>query len=270
MLSAKRTSAQERVNVAVQFANEEYAAQMTANLKEIAALDQTDKDHENKLKALQNKQLELIRAYENQVTDIRTKAEEERNARVLSAEQRADDEAARSMTQMLTGRMTAAKALISIGDQVASGMMESAIKSVLANDYTKESDAAAAARKAYLAGMKFPWPANIIMGPALGAMAFASVMAFQEGGLVPGVGNGDTVAARLEPGETVLTKKLTEGLTNQARSGGMDGGGGDIHVHVNHSPTIQALDATGMDRVLKKHAAVLTQHFHSEVRKLNR
>jgi hypothetical protein len=147
-------------------------------------------------------------------------------------------------------------------------MMETAIKSVLANDFTKESDAAAAARKAYLAGMKFPFPVNLVMGPALGAMAFASVMAFQEGGLVPGTGTGDIVPARLEPGETVLTKKLTEGLTRQAQSGGS--GGGDVHVHHHAVYNVQAFDSTGVDKVLRDHSDKFTQHAQRELRKLNR
>jgi hypothetical protein len=45
----------------------------------------------------------------------------------------------------------------------------------------KEHEAAAAARQAYLAGMHFPFPANLVMAPVLGAAAFASVMAFEGG-----------------------------------------------------------------------------------------
>src|SRR6185369_5348146 len=96
--------------------------------------------------------------------------------------------------------------------------IRNAIKSILADDMTKEHDAAAAARKAFLAGMQFPFPVNVVMGPVLAAAAFASVMAFQEGGLVPGVGIGDVQPAMLEPGETVLPKKMSENLSRAANA----------------------------------------------------
>jgi len=251
-------------------ANEEYALKTKQGQQEMAALDKSDKEYENKVKALNDKQLELTRAHENQITQIRVKAEEERNGRIVSAEKKMDDELAKSMTSLLMRHQSFAKMMVSLGDQVIGGMMETAIKSVLANDFTKESDAAAAARKAYLAGMHFPFPANIVMGPALGAMAFASVMAFQEGGLVPGVGSGDIVPARLEPGEGIITKKVMEGLSNRAKFGDADKGGGDTHIHLHSNPTIHALDSDGFARVLDKHSDTLVKHVHSTLRKMNR
>lgn len=44
-----------------------------------------------------------------------------------------------------------------------------------------------------------PHYSNLIMAPALGATAFASVMAFETGGIVPGVTDGDSVPAMLTP-----------------------------------------------------------------------
>ena len=125
---------------------------------------------------------------------------------------------------MITRHQSFASMIGSIGDQIAQGMIENAIKSILTNDMTKESDAAAAARKAFLAGWHFPFPANIVMAPALGAMAFASVMAFADGGMVPGVGRGDIVPAMLTPGEHVADKELTDGLRGMVRNGGASGG----------------------------------------------
>jgi hypothetical protein len=146
-------------------------------------------------------------------------------------------------------------------------MMQNAIKSILALNMTKEHEAAAAARLGYLAGMKFPFPVNLAMAPVLGAMAFASVMAFEGGGIVPGVGRGDIVPARLEPGETVLPRRMTEKLSKASDSGDSRP---HMQVHIHHSPTIHALDSQGMDRVLTKHADTLQQHFERTVRKMNR
>jgi hypothetical protein len=161
------------------------------------------------------------------------------------------------------------KMMLSLGDQVVAGMIKNAIMSILANDMTKPSDAGKAARDAYKAGMKFPFPANLVMAPALGALAFASVMAFEQGGIVPGVGRGDIVPARLEPGEAVLPKRLTEGLQHEARFGGSDS---RHHVHVHHSPTyhVQAIDRSGVQEMLSNHTEAFSKHFHGELRKMNK
>ena len=42
------------------------------------------------------------------------------------------------------------------------------------------------------------------MAPALGAMGFAAMMTFADGGIVPGIENGDVVPAMLTPGEGII------------------------------------------------------------------
>jgi hypothetical protein len=267
-MSSHRVLAAERTAEELRSAEQEYQVNMSAFNQELAALDKHGKDYENKLKAMQDRQTELTQAHENQITQIKDKAEQERNTRVLAAETRFNDDIARSLTSVMMRHETFAKAMLGFGDQIVAGMMENAIKSILANDMTKESDAAAAARKAYLAGMHFPFPVNIVMGPVLAAAAFASVMAFEGGGIVPGVERGDVVSARLEPGETVLPKRMTERLNSASDSG--DSNRPHVHIHINHAPTIHALDSAGMERALKKNADVLNRHLHSELRKLNK
>jgi hypothetical protein len=268
-LSAMMNSQRARLAEEIRFADEDQKIKLDANAKEIAALDKSAKDYENKLKALQDRQKELIQQHENTVTQIKVKAEEERNTRILSGERRMDDDISRSLTNMLMRHQSFASMMGGLTDQVASGMIQTAIKSILADDMTKEHDAAAAARKAYLAGMQFPFPANVVIAPAMAAMAFASVMAFEGGGLVPGVGRGDVVPAMLTPGEAVIPKKLTEGLTNAAEHGGLDRGP-DVHVH--HTPTyhIHAIDADGVNQMLREHGEKFTQHATNTLRKMNR
>lgn len=268
--SGRRVFEQERISDELHFAEEEFQLKNNANAAEMAALDKSGKDYENKLKAIQNKQLALTREHENQVTQIKDQAETQRNIRLLSAENRMNDEIARGLSQVLNRHESFSKMMVTLGDQVAAGMIQTAIKSIIADDMTKEHDAAKAARKAYLAGMEFPFPANIIMGPALGAMAFASVMAFEAGGLVPGVGKGDTVPAMLTPGETVLTKALTDKLSYAAKFG--SGGNSGQEVHVHHSPTyhISAIDGASVKGMLDKHSDTFAQHFNGHVRKMNR
>jgi hypothetical protein len=227
--SAHRMTTQQRLDEETKFAKAEFNLKNDAMSQEIAALDKGGKDYENKLRELQDKQKQLIQAHENEVTSIKDKAETERNQKILAADQHFNDTIASGLTQVLMGHKSSASMMSSIGNQVVSGMMQNAIKSVMANDFTKESDAAAAARKAYLAGMAFPFPANVVMGPALGALAFASVMAFQEGGVVPGTGTGDHVPAMLEPGEGVVPGGVMDGLRSMARSGTI--GAGHSYTH---------------------------------------
>jgi hypothetical protein len=267
-MSGKRVSDQQRTTEDLQVANKEYQLQKTALDQEIAALDKHAHDYQNKLKQLQNTELQMTRAHENQVTAITNRAAEERNARVLSAYRRSDDEIARSLSSVVTRQESAAKMMVSLGDTIAEGMMQTAIKSVLANDYTKESDAAAAARRAFLAGEKtVPGVPGVILGATMAAMAFASVMAFEGGGMVPGVESGDVVPARLTPGETVLPKQMSEKLSKATDP---DASRPHMHVHPVFSPHIHAMDAEGVDRVLTKHANTFHRHFTNTVRKMNR
>jgi hypothetical protein len=269
--SARRVSDQRRAAEEKAFADEEYNLKLKALQREEAALDKSGKDYANKLKAIQDKEKQLTQQHENEITAIKQKAEEERNARILSAEERFNDEISRGLTSVLMRHQSFAAMVTSLGDQVVSGMMQNAIKSVLMDDFSKERDAAAAARKAYLAGMQFPFPANIVMGPTLGAMAFASVMAFQGGtDAVPGVGRGDIVPAMLEPGEGVVPKGVMEGLNNLARSGGLNGGGNNTVVHVRPVYHVQTIDGDGMQAALEKHTDVLQRQFENTLRKMNR
>jgi hypothetical protein len=246
--------------------NAVYQAELRGYAVQLAALDKNGKDYEVKLKQIQDREAELEKEHQNKLTQIETQAVDERNQRVVSAYQHAQDMIAASATKVLEGQESAGKALIGIGREVAAGMMENAIKSVLANNFTKESDAAAAARKAYLAGEHFPFPASIVMGPLLGALAFATVMGFNEGGVVKGTGGVDSVPARLTPGEAVLPKRLTENLTNAGNSSG-SGKSGDVHFNYNPTQHFHALDQSGMSDVLDKHADTIEQHVDSAFRR---
>src|SRR6185436_925140 len=110
-----------------------------------------------------------------------------RNARILAAEDQMRNSVAQGLAGFLMRHQSFAAMISSLGDQIATGMIQNSIKSMLALDMTKPKEAAAAARKGYLAGMHFPFPINLVMAPTLGAAASASVMAFERGGLVPDV-----------------------------------------------------------------------------------
>ena len=269
LVTRRKEAAQQMMEADQAAAQREYEIQMNAYSNEITALDKHGKDYENKLRALQDRQTELTKAHENQITLIKDKAEQERNASILGAEAHMRDALANGLTQVLMRHETFAQMSIRLGDQIAAGMMETALKSIMALNMTKEHEAAAAARQGWLAGMKFPFPANIAMAPTLAAMGFASVMAFEEGGIVPGVGIGDTVPARLTPGEAVLPKRMTEDLQHAAKFGGDSD---RPHVHVHHHATyhVQAFNRDGVKQVLRDHGDAFIRHATDHLRKMNR
>lgn len=93
----------------------------------------------------------------------------------------------------------AAKKTIDAEDKIASA------KKAFHNTYATVSD----------------WPiVGPILAPELAALAFAGVMAFAGGGLVPGSGNGDIIPALLTPGERVLTVQENQMLSRRGSNGG--------------------------------------------------
>jgi len=179
-----------------------------------------------------------------------------------------EDAYAQSAFRVLAGQQSFASMMQGIGESIISNTIQQLIAQRNAQETERIDLAKSAARHMYVAGTKFPWPLNLVMPPVLAAGAFGAMMAFAEGGIVPGVERGDVVPARLTPGEAVLPKQMTERLSRATDD--TQSKRGDIHVHVNHSPTIHALDAAGMERVLQKNAAVLNQHLSRELRKMNR
>jgi hypothetical protein len=270
MASVRRQSEAERLADEERTSSAEYAVKWVELSREIEALDKSGKDYENKLKALQDKEKQLTQQHEDDLTAIKEKAEQERNTRILSADAQFNDTIARGLTQSIMGHQTWAKMVVSFGQEVVGGMIENAIKSMLAADMTKERDAAAAARKAFNIGMSIGGPAGVILGPVMGAAAFAQVMAFSSGtDEVPGVGRGDMVPAMLEPGEGVVPGGVMDGLSKIAREGGFNQGQ-HIHATAHFAPQIHALDADGVDRVLEKHQDTFQRHFENTLRKMNR
>jgi len=270
MDSSRRVSARERIAEETKTADEEFQLKMQAFEKEIAGLDKTGKEYNNKLKALQDQEGQQTKAHANETAAFKENAQKEQNARILSAERAQESAMAASLTKSIMGHQSWAKSVTQMGQQVVAGMVENAIKSMLTEDMSKEKDAAHAARKAFNIGMDIGGPAGIILGPLFGAAAFASVMAFEGGGVVPGVGTGDTVPAMLTPGEGVVPKGVMEGLSDMSRNGNMGGGSSHVQMHANFAPTVHAMDSEGVDRVLEKHSDQFQQHFQRQLRKMNR
>lgn len=269
--SLRRVSMDQRTAEEIAFANQEYTIKMQALQQEIDGLDKSGKDYLNHLQKLQNQETQLTQAHENEITAIKDKAEQQQNQSMLSAYQRLVNITAQGLTQSIMGHQSWARTLQSLGDQVVSGMLENAIKSMMTLDMDRERQAAKAARLGFTWGMQYGGPAAPVLAPIMAAGMFAAVMAF-EGGTdrVPGVGRGDIVPTMLEPGEGIVPGGVMDGLRNVARNGGFDQGGQRTVVHVSPTYHVQVLDGDGMKATLEKNADQLQRHVERTLRRMNR
>jgi hypothetical protein len=92
------------------------------------------------------------------------------------------------------------------------------------------------------------------LGPGLKSMISsnaASAMGFSSGGMVPGLGTGDTVPAMLTPGEFVINRRSAQAMGLPAlqalNSGGKLGGGGGNQVTVNQTIELRIDAKDGVD-----------------------
>jgi hypothetical protein len=263
-----RMTEQQILDMEMSFNAQEYSAKQKALNDELAALDPYAKDYENKKRALNNRLLELDKQFENQDAALVNAAQKKELADVTASENRMKSVYAQGFAEVLMRKQSFGQMMGKLDEQIAQTALQNAIESLMqkkgVDGQTRFEDARTAAADA------FRWAGNPILGIPAAAGAFAAVMAFEGGGLVPGVGSGDIVPARLEPGEGIITKKVMEGLSNRAKFGGDDKTSGDTHVHHTAHYHINAVDGASVKGMLEKHADEFTQHFHRTLRKLNR
>jgi hypothetical protein len=144
------------------------------------------------------------------------------------------------------------------------------ISHTIAKLFQQTSDESGQASAASLAGANMvaswsaaPWPIDG-MAPAMGMQAYAAAMSFEVGGKIPGEGPVPIVG---HGGETVVTKALTDKV--EAANGRGTSAGGGNHTW-NYAPQIHAVDATGVDAMLTKHASLFQRHITNTMRKMNR
>jgi len=179
--------------------------------------------------------------------------------------------------RMLEGGQTFGRTMQQVWTQMATTFISSSLrileqmivnaalqKSIAAN--TKLSDAGAAARHTYASASAIPLIGWII-APVAAAAAFAAVLAFEKGGLVPG-GRGEAVPVVAHAGEAVLPAKLTNFLVNAASSGAASGNAGRS-INVNYSPTIHAIDTRGVSDMMREHASIMAEALAGELRRRN-
>ena len=197
----------------------------------------------------QDANLEHLQAYEDKKVAI-----------IKEREQNIRDEIARTTARSIVEGQNMLSAFRQLGAQMLEQVLENMMKQNAAEDMQQVKDAGHAAASAFKWVMKtVPFPADFVIAPIAAAAAFAGVMAFEQGGEIPGMG---PVPILGHGGETVVTKALTDQVKNNAGSG--DRG------QIVFAPTVHAVDAEGVDRMLKKHGATFERHYKATLRKHGR
>jgi hypothetical protein len=262
-------SGNDRLALERQLAEKEFSLQQDEFAKERAALNSADADFGLKQQQLDDKEEQAERQHQNRMQQIRDQAASQEYSRLSQDQQRLASVYTQGFSKVIMGKESFGKMMQQVDSQIASSMMEHAMMSIIAMDMTKEREAASAARKAFNSGMSLGPPQNFFIAPAWAAAAFASVMAFESGGIVPGVGRGDIVPAMLEPGEGVLSNKQMDTL-REAANGDAPTGGQQVHIHHHATYTVQSLDSDGVRDVLNKHGEQFAEHAANHLRKMNK
>ena len=253
-----------RIAMARQEADADYAIKKEALQKELDAYKQAGQERAKDAERVSNQVKQLNLDYANTTAQLNT---EQANANKQMYATEAND-AAQSLLQVALGHKSLAATVQQYAMQGAEAVLEGLLMQIAGNATAKMSAAEAAAASAgnSVAGIPIVGAA---LAPVAAASVFAALMAFEVGGVVPGVGKGDVVPAMLTPGEGVVPGGVMDGLRNVARNGGFHGGGTTNHYHSNPTYHVSVLDGDGMKTVLEKNEDVVHQHFTNAVRRTN-
>jgi hypothetical protein len=238
----------------------EVNAETKAYDKRIAALDKFDKDYEKKVKELSDKIVAITEQGQLQEQSLVMASQQKMLLDITKSEDKMANVIASTAAKSIVEGKSMGAAFEQVGKQMLTSALTNLLQMETINERKKLSDAESAAADAWnQAG-------NPILGAISAAVTFAGVMGLAGGGLIPGSGIGDTVPAMLTPGETVVTKALTDRVASAERGGNS---GGASHHTWNFAPQIHAMDAEGVDRVLAKHSAVFQRHVGATLRRMN-
>lgn len=271
MDSTQRVSEATRANQEKRVADVITAVRLVGLQMQIEALNKSGNDYNKKLQDLHNQEKQLLQEHENEISAIKEKAQTTQEMQEKTALATMTNTYAQSFLQVLEHHQSFTQMMHRASDTLLSNLIQGAIESKAGLESTKLDQAKAAARWGFNWGSQYGGPLAPVLAPATAATFFAGVMAFQGGtDMVPGVGRGDKIPAMLEPGEGVVPGGVMDGLRNMARSGQMGGQGKTTHVHYRATNHFHALDHTGMEHVLQKHAATIEKHVTRAIRRTNR
>lgn len=160
----------------------------------------------------------------------------------------------------------------SLGQSLTQSLIQAGIERLNGVESVKLGNAKEAASNVYASVSGWP-VVGPFLAPELAAVAFAAVMAFEKGGIVPDKGlsmarGTDSVPAMLTPGEAVLPREMTGLLMQAAKNGG---GSATIHNHHYHyRPQVHAIDGPSVEKMLDTHGDKFAKKMHYHMRKMNK
>lgn len=205
-LAMHHATIQATVKAELEGAQKSYQVELAGYNQEQALLDPT-KDAV-KIQALNDKKLQLEQKYWNDRQKIVNKGEEQLGAIVRHGEEAIAGAISKNIAKSIVEGKNLADSMSQMGKQLLEDALANALKMILIGDMKQAKDAGHAAASAFTWVMQdMPFPANAILAPIAAAAAFAGVMAFEEGGQIPGSGAVPIIG---HGGETVVSKALTD------------------------------------------------------------
>jgi hypothetical protein len=111
-LSIHRASLEQRLASDIDFAGRDRDLKQAANVAEIAALDKSNKDYANQLKALNEKALEITSEYDTKVAELKAKSSVDVNSRELRDLEQSEREKIEATQQGSSSRLAAINAAL--------------------------------------------------------------------------------------------------------------------------------------------------------------
>lgn len=124
--------------------------------------------------------------------------------------------------------------------------------------------AAANTFKDVVQGAAFLGPLAPVVAGVAAAGAFATVMAFAKGGVVP-----ETNVALVHQNEMVLPAHLSSFVQSAAAAHSGGGSAGAPNIHFHYAPSVQAIDANGVQGMLNEHQDMFASSMMSYMREKN-
>ena len=270
-LAMRRSTAQQALDAEVDSENRRYQATQAASARDLAFLQQDGEKNAAAIKQVHDKIEQETQSHENKLTQIRETAEEQRNKKILASETQLEEGITRNMAQTLVTGKNLAQSMEKLGAQMLEGVVSHTLMMITTQDWQRASDAKTAAANAYASVSAIP-VVGPFLAPEAAAGAFAAVMAFDGGGIVPGINGGrDSVNAVLGPEEMVLPAPLSTGLQQMIKDGvAGNKNAGDTHLHYSNTYHVNTIDGDGMREALEAHSDMVQGHIQGVLRKRNK
>jgi hypothetical protein len=262
-LTLHRISRQQAMEIEIQSIQQATLTEVKGYQDRIKALDKYASDYLKKVEQLETKIKEVTKKGEDDVTQIKKAALQKQLVDTQQAEDRMYQAIATDIAKSIVMNQSLVQSFRQTGEQLIEGMLKNLIIMELTHDKEKLINAKGAFDKSYNWASAWGGP---IAGAIAGATSFAAVMAFEQGGKIPGEGAVPIIG---HGGETVVTRALTDRV-EQAEGKSNGAAGGDMHMHNVFAPQIHAFDSEGVDRVLSKHNTTFQRHISSALRKMNK